>query len=300
MSIINYIDNYIKSNLEIIIFMLCACILVYIISKHNWDKINKLQDGINRLDAIIYINPDNNNNNKELLMKELKKLNTDMNKVHRVKSIYVPVVKSNYKGCMQSHILALKMIKKNNWDRVLILEDNIELSLHPDIINELINKSLEKLDSKHPDWSVIMLATSNKIIDNRKSPKTTKASTNTNANTNTNTNNIIPMDIYSTDGTIIPLNIEKLQSANTSSAYIVNKSYAEHILNLYNNNNTNNMDSNINMNTNNYTYKNDISLDKIIDSSFKNWSLDKKWSDLQNKDKWFCIDKDPIQERHYI
>ena len=42
-------------------------------------------------------------------MKELEKLNTDMSKVHKVSGVYMP--KNGHKGCIQSHILALNMIK---------------------------------------------------------------------------------------------------------------------------------------------------------------------------------------------
>ena len=256
--------QYINSNLEIIIFFILVSILSYLILKRSWEGFFAQQNGINRLDAIIYINLENRSDRKDLLMGELTKLNTDMNKVHKVSGVYMP--KNGHKGCIQSHILALNMIKMNTWERVLILEDDAELDMEPEVINNLINKSLDELDGNHPDWNVIMLATANKMLDKQ------------NGNSN-GKNTTIPMQIYSADGKILPLNIEKLNSATTSSAYIVKKSYAETILNLFT------------------TCNNNMSANKMTSDGFEHWALDQKWAELQNKDKWFCIDKDPIKQR---
>ena len=183
-----------------------------------------------------------------------------MSKVHKVSGVYMP--KNGHKGCIQSHILALNMIKLNNWERVLILEDDAELDMSPEVINNIIKKTVEELDREHPEWNVIMLATANKVIDKGNKAK-----------------NSIPMEINAADGTMMPLKIEKLHSATTSSAYIVKKSYAKNILNLFKNCNNN------------------MSPDKMTSSGFEPWALDQKWAELQNKDKWFCIDKDPIKQR---
>ena len=274
--------EYVNSNLELIIFFILVSILAYLILQRSWEGFFTQQNGINRLDAIIYINLENRSDRKELLMNELLKLNTDMSKVHKISGVYMP--KNGHKGCIQSHILALNMIKMNNWERVLILEDDAELDMDAEVINNLINKSLEELDSKHPDWNVIMLATANKVIDTNNNKfkfgkKKNSNKNNDNDNNNDNDTNSIPLQIFAKDGKIIPLKLEKLNSATTSSAYIVKKSYAENILNLFNKCNNN------------------MSANKMTDDGFEHWALDQKWAELQNKDKWFCIDKDPIKQR---
>ena len=255
--------NYINANLELIIFFFLVAILAYLILQHSFESFYTEQNGINRLDAIIYINLENRSDRKDLLMKELEKLSTNMSKVHKVSGIYMP--KNGHKGCLQSHILALNMIKLNNWNRVLILEDDAELDMSPEIINNLINKTLDELDNKQPHWNVIMLATANKVIKNSKNNKNSK--------------NSIPIEILDADGKRIPLKIEKLDTATTSSAYIVKKSYAENILNLFNNCNNN------------------MSSDKMSGDQVEHWALDQKWAELQKKDKWFCINQDPIKQR---
>jgi GR25 family glycosyltransferase involved in LPS biosynthesis len=262
--------KYIKTNIELIIFFLLVSILAYLIISRSLEGFFTQQNGINSLDAIIYINLENRSDRKDLLMKELEKLNTDMSKVHKVSGVYMP--KNGHKGCIQSHILALNMVKMNNWERVLILEDDAELDMSPEVTNNIIKKTIEELDREHPEWNVIMLATANKIIDkgNAKNNKNNK---------NSISKNSIPIEINAADGTMIPLKIDKLHSATTSSAYIVKKSYAKNILNLFQNCNKN------------------MSPDKMTSGGNEIWALDQKWAELQNKDKWFCIDKDPIKQR---
>ena len=267
----------IHSNLEMIIFFLLVSILAYLILQRSWEGFYTQQNGVNRLDAIIYINLENRSDRKELLMDELKKLKTDMSKVHKVSGVYMP--KNGHKGCIQSHILALNMIKMNKWDRVLILEDDAELDMDPEVINNLINTSLDELDNNHPDWNVIMLATANKVLDNDKKNKKNKKNNKNNKNNDDNNGKSIPIEIYAADGKTVPLQIEKLKSATTSSAYIVKKTYVDDILNLFNNCNNN------------------MSPSKMTGQAFEHWALDQKWAELQNKDKWFCIDKDPIKQR---
>ena len=81
----------------------------------------KSTEGINKLDSIIYINLENRADRKELLMKELESVNTDMTKVQKVNGVFIP--KNGHKGCVQSHITALNIAKMNRWKYTLIFED---------------------------------------------------------------------------------------------------------------------------------------------------------------------------------
>ena len=265
------IKKYIHTNIEIIIFFLLVSCVVYLILCRSWEAFFTEQDGINRLDAIIYINLEARNDRKDLLMKELEKLKTDMSKVHKVSGVYMP--KNGHKGCIQSHILALNMIKMNNWNRVLILEDDAELNMTPETINSLINKSLEELDKNYPEWNVIMLATANKIID-KDYNKINKLKNELNKKPLP-----IDLDIYANKDKTNSLKLEKLKKATTSSAYIVKKEYADNILNLFNHCNNN------------------MSPKNMSSKGYEHWALDQKWAELQKNNMWFCIDKDPIKQR---
>ena len=274
------IKKYIHTNIELIIFFLLVSCFVYLILCRSWEAFFTEQDGINRLDAIIYINLEARNDRKDLLMKELEKLKTDMSKVHKVSGVYMP--KNGHKGCIQSHILALNMIKMNNWNRVLILEDDAELNISPEIMNNIINKSLTELDTHYPDWNVIMLATANKVLD-KDYNKINKLKN----NNNNNNTKPLPIDLglvfeeekKEEKKEVIPLNIEKLKSATTSSAYIVKKDYVNHILDLFNHCNNN------------------MSPKNMTSEGYEHWALDQRWAEIQGKDNWFCINKDPIKQR---
>ena len=268
------LKKYIYSNIEIIGLVLLVSILVYLVyllSRHSLEGFFTEQKGINQLDAIIYINLEDRNDRKELLMKELEKLKTDMSKVHKVSGVYMP--KNGHKGCIQSHILALNMIKMNNWNRVLILEDDAELNMTPEIVNSLINNSLEVLDKDYPEWNVIMLATANKVIDIDYN-KINKLKNELNKKELP-----IDLDIYTNEDKTNSLKLEKLKQATTSSAYIVKKEYADNILNLFNHCNNN------------------MSPKNMSSKGYEHWALDQKWAELQNHNMWFCIDKDPIKQR---
>ena len=262
-----YIKKYIHTHIEIIIFFLLVSIFVYLLLRRSWEAFFTEQDGINRLDAIIYINLEARNDRKDLLMQELEKLKTDMSKVHKVSGVYMP--KNGHKGCIQSHILALNMIKMNNWNRVLILEDDAELDMTPETVNSIINKSLEELDKDYPEWNVIMLATANKVID-----------TDYNKLNNNKKSLPINLEIYANEDKQDALKLEKLKKATTSSAYIVKKEYAENILNLFNYCNYN------------------MSPNKMTSNGYEHWALDQRWAELQENNMWFCIDKDPIKQRN--
>ena len=127
--------TYISHNLEYIIFFILTITLAILLAYRSWEGFFNETKGINQLDAIIYINLENRGDRKDLLLKELAALDTNMSKVNKVSGIYIP--KNGHKGCLQSHILALNMIKLNKprWNRVLILEDDAELTEESDTFN---------------------------------------------------------------------------------------------------------------------------------------------------------------------
>ena len=284
--------SYIKHNIEYIVFIVLLLILIYVLSNRYFENFFTEQHGINRLDAIIYINLENRADRKDLLLKELETLNTNMSKVHKISGVYIP--KNGHKGCIQSHILALNMCKLNNWDRVLILEDDAQLTTRPEIFNNIINKTLDYLDTldatkknsthstqqtsedtqKNNDlnndlnngWDVIMLATANKIISNT-----------------TTYNKTLDIDIPITPEqekeTKQTLKLEKITSATTSSAYIVKNNYIDKILNLFK------------------VCNNNMQHGKLSSNNHETYALDQQWITLQQQDNWFALSPDPIKQR---
>jgi GR25 family glycosyltransferase involved in LPS biosynthesis len=289
--------NFIKSKVEYIIFFILLAVLVFLIARKTMDGFYNAEHGINRLDAIIYINLENRQDRKDLLMKELETLNTNMKKVHKVSGVYIP--KNGHKGCVQSHIIALNMIKMNKWDRVLILEDDAQLDVSPEIFNQLLDETLDYLDASKPNWDVLMLASANKVIKdedkphskeleivtssntssnnskkNNKNNSNSKKHNNSKKNNNSNNKNKeVARELKQT------FKIEKLHTATTASAYIVKNAYADKILELFN------------------TCNNNMEHSKLSGNNFENWALDQKWFDIQMKDNWYVLSPDPIKQR---
>lgn len=183
------------------LIILIIIIIIFIVIYYNLECF-KNTEGVNKLGGIIYINLENRPDRKELLMKELESINTNMSKVHKVNGVYIP--KNGHKGCVQSHIIALKLIKMNNWDKALILEDDAQLNIDPKIFNHIIEKAINILDEKDPNWNVIMLATAYKNV----TPK---------------------YDLHDNP----KLTLDRLHGATTASAYIIKKSYVDKLLNVF-------------------------------------------------------------------
>ena len=175
----------------IFIFILLLIVLLYPFSeyfKNNWYE---------KIDGIVYINLEKRDDRKRLILNELQKIETDMNRVNKVSGIYTP--KNGHKGCVQSHIIALNIAKMNRWKYVMIFEDDMELSVSPDTFNDMVNSILDYMKRNEIKWDVIMLATG----------FTTKDSLN------------------DTDDFV------KIKSATTSSGYIVNQVYYDKLIELF-------------------------------------------------------------------
>jgi|LakMenE18May11ns_1017448.scaffolds.fasta_scaffold9734649_2 GR25 family glycosyltransferase involved in LPS biosynthesis len=157
-------------------------------------KIEKFND--NFLDAVIYINLENRDDRKSLILKEIEKLDISNSKIHKISGVYTP--KNGHKGCVQSHILALELAKLNKWQRVLILEDDAELVVEPSMAKEMINTCLNI-----PDWNIFMLGTFYKKIKG----------------------------IVDELGN--GLNVERVAVSTTGTAYIVKYDYIDTLMNVF-------------------------------------------------------------------
>jgi glycosyl transferase family 25 len=67
-------------------------------------------------------------------------------------------------GCSMSHLKCIEIAKENNWEHVLIVEDDIKF-LNPEVFINQFNKFL----NSHSEWDVVLIAGNNlpphKIID---------------------------------------------------------------------------------------------------------------------------------------
>jgi hypothetical protein len=107
------------------------------------------------IDAVIYINLENREDRKKIILDELKKINIPENKIHKISGIFVP--KNGHKGNVQSFILALELAKLNKWKTVMICEDDMEIIVPYEEFNNKVNKLLNTLKEKNIKWDCIML-----------------------------------------------------------------------------------------------------------------------------------------------
>ena len=145
--VIHSLINYTANILVILLLILDA----YFSIKKVTDYFSNSYDNI---DAFIYINLEDREDRKTLLLDEFKKLDIPENKIRKISGVRIP--KNGHKGCIQSHILALQMAKLNKWKRVIILEDDAELNVEPEVFKTMIEKAMEQTN-----WDMIILHGSN-------------------------------------------------------------------------------------------------------------------------------------------
>jgi glycosyl transferase family 25 len=100
-----------------------------------------------------YINLDSRPDRKQHVIKELDKIG--ITNAERFKAIYLD---NGAIGCSMSHLKCLENAKKNNYEYILIVEDDIEF-LYPKIFIEQFNKFI----NSHIEWDVILIAGNNML-----------------------------------------------------------------------------------------------------------------------------------------
>jgi len=150
--------------------------------------------GINRCDAIMYINLEDREDRKKLLLDELNEIGVDKSKIHRISAVKIP--KNGHKGCIQSHLIALRMAKMNNWKMVCIMEDDAEIINKSSFNIDVENIFNDLVDIK---WDIINLSCANK----------------------------------KSESVINKSNIEKLTHVTTSACYIIKSHYYDNLINLF-------------------------------------------------------------------
>lgn len=103
------------------------------------------------MDGIVYINLAHRVDRKNSIEKNLIRYGFDMKKIHRIDAVLNELC--GHIGCGESHIKALEMAIENNWEYVLILEDDFLFAKK----KEYVHDTLEKL--KNITWDVVLLVT---------------------------------------------------------------------------------------------------------------------------------------------
>ena len=105
-----------------------------------------------------YINLESRSDRKKHVEEQLKIIGIDANRFNAIK------LSNGALGCSMSHLKCLEIARENNWEHILIVEDDIKF-LNPELFIKQINKFL----NLHTDWDVILIAGNNlpphEIID---------------------------------------------------------------------------------------------------------------------------------------
>jgi hypothetical protein len=145
----------------LIIFILIIIYIVYTSNKNtNHQELfdpSSNESLSNNLDinGYIYINLENREDRKKIILNELSKIHVPENKIHKISGVFIP--KNGHKGNVQSFILALELAKLNKLKTVMICEDDMEIIVSPDEFNNKVNYLLNTLKEKKMRWDCIML-----------------------------------------------------------------------------------------------------------------------------------------------
>jgi glycosyl transferase family 25 len=102
---------------------------------------------ISDIEHSFYINLENRPDRREHVEQELPKIG--LKNPQRFEAIQMEI---GAIGCSLSHLKCLEIAKENNWDHVLICEDDI-VFLNPELFIQQMNTFLEN----HDDWDVVFL-----------------------------------------------------------------------------------------------------------------------------------------------
>jgi hypothetical protein len=102
------------------------------------------------IDAILYINLDHRTDRKKSILKQIQKIGFNPSKIHHISAIYNK--ECGHLGCGQSHIKALELAIQNNWDCILILEDDFRFTVSADVFNAYMKEAATV------SWDVLLLA----------------------------------------------------------------------------------------------------------------------------------------------
>ena len=222
--------KHLKTIVVLFIVILIALFLSYYINTNieNYDDTRSVL--FENIDCIYYINLSHREDRKNQFLDNFNSANE--NKIHRVDAHYYK--NNGAVGCLMSHITALNLALNNesSGENILICEDDLEIK---DM--DYCNKMLKLLFENIKDWDVIMLGH--------------------------NTSDSRDMDIKTDSGE----KIIKILDSQTTSGYLIKKSYIPKLLEIYENDMNSYLKTNI----------------------WAGYYTDQSWKQLQKPDNWYTF-----------
>lgn len=194
-----------------------------------------------KIDKILYINLDHRKDRLKQINNEFKRMNFPNDKVERISAVREKY--NGHIGCCKSHIKVMDEIIKNNYKYTMVFEDDFVFSVDSKTLDKKISTFLSKYND---NWDVIQLAS-------------------------------VYVNLSKTDLE----DIKKVNSASTSSAYIINREFAE-ALRKDLKNSLNLMEKDMEA----FNKKNNNVLKKKFETQY---ALDQNWYGLQKKSRWYIF-----------
>jgi glycosyl transferase family 25 len=107
-------------------------------------------NSINNIEHSFYINLESRPDRKTHVEEQLSKIGINATRFNAIK------LKNGAIGCSMSHLKCLEIARQNNWDHLLIVEDDIHF-LNPELFKTQLNKFLKN----HNDFDVVLIAGNN-------------------------------------------------------------------------------------------------------------------------------------------
>jgi len=182
------------------------------------------------IDHIFYINLSKRYDRRVEIETELNKMGLKYERFNAISRT------EGFIGCSLSHLEVLKLAKKRGYKNVLILEDDFTFL----VSKEELNRRLNLFFNMVPDYDVFML--SYNLREHA--------------------------DMPALDHPEVDFTMKRVLYAQTASGYVVNSSYYDKLIELYE-----------------WAFP-------LLEQTHTHWVYmnDVVWKCLQEKDKWYCID----------
>jgi len=222
-----------------LINIICVIIILLIVFCFQKNERFVNESGFNKCDKVMYINLKKREDRNKQIQSELKKIGVNQDKIIRIDAIYEKY--NGHIGCAKSHVKALELAKAMNLKNVVIFEDDFIFTLDKNEVNNKIDNFFKDYNDR---WDIVQLTTVHNNLEKCHKDY-----------------------------------VKKVNSATTSSGYIINSKFYKPLIN------------NINEAIS-HMEKEMIEFHKENPETKKyetGYALDQYWHPLQTKSDWFIF-----------
>jgi len=137
--------------IAIAIAIAIAMAIVIAMRRESFTAVEQDVKGLNRLDAIIYINLDTRTDRKREIESELERMGVDKTKIIRFPAVYEKY--NGHLGCAKSHLAVIQLIKNSDYQNALIIEDDFLFTG----TKENVNSSIDYFFDNYKKWDCVSL-----------------------------------------------------------------------------------------------------------------------------------------------